>query len=224
MNYVIRPTSKDITHHGILGQKWGKRQGPPYPLDGSDHSAAEQKAGWKNSLDKKASRIAKKYDKKISRSKKYNDSISEARAKNRSRIESKYDKKISKIKNEIKSYDPNTSRGDRKIKALEEKKKAISDKKRAKIKDFDEGTKIISKSDDIYTGIIKDYKNMKIASVYDNDIRKSPKYKDIKLKYMNQVASDIMYYGQPGTTLNYANDIANQRHKYTTKSTNISYK
>lgn len=53
MNYVIKPTENDIQHHGILGQKWGKRQGPPYPLDGSDHSAAEKKAGWKKSLDGK---------------------------------------------------------------------------------------------------------------------------------------------------------------------------
>ena len=33
-----------IAHHGILGQKWGKRNGPPYPLSPSDHSAAEKKA------------------------------------------------------------------------------------------------------------------------------------------------------------------------------------
>lgn len=52
MNYTIKSTENDIQHHGILGQKWGKRQGPPYPLDGSDHSAAEKKAGWKKSLDK----------------------------------------------------------------------------------------------------------------------------------------------------------------------------
>ena len=37
--YVITPTNGDIQHHGILGQKWGRRNGPPYPLDGSDHSA-----------------------------------------------------------------------------------------------------------------------------------------------------------------------------------------
>ena len=36
-------TSK-LKHHGILGQKWGKRNGPPYPLDAEDHSAAEKKA------------------------------------------------------------------------------------------------------------------------------------------------------------------------------------
>lgn len=33
-----------IQHHGILGQKWGKRNGPPYPINPGDHSAAEKKA------------------------------------------------------------------------------------------------------------------------------------------------------------------------------------
>lgn len=44
---------EDLEHHGILGQKWGKRNGPPYPLDAGDHSAAEKKAGWRKSLDDK---------------------------------------------------------------------------------------------------------------------------------------------------------------------------
>lgn len=43
--------SYHLAHHGILGQKWGKQNGPPYPLGASDHSAAEKKAGWKQSLD-----------------------------------------------------------------------------------------------------------------------------------------------------------------------------
>ena len=33
-----------LAHHGIKGMRWGKRNGPPYPLDPSDHSAAEKKA------------------------------------------------------------------------------------------------------------------------------------------------------------------------------------
>lgn len=49
MYYVIYKNS-ELCHHGILGQKWGKRQGPPYPLDASDHSSAEKKAGWRKSL------------------------------------------------------------------------------------------------------------------------------------------------------------------------------
>lgn len=33
-----------LCHHGIKGQKWGKRNGPPYPISPGDHSAAEKKA------------------------------------------------------------------------------------------------------------------------------------------------------------------------------------
>lgn len=48
---MMADVGKDyLEHHGILGQKWGKRNGPPYPLDGSDHSASEKKAGWTKSL------------------------------------------------------------------------------------------------------------------------------------------------------------------------------
>lgn len=41
-----------LAHHGIRGQKWGVRNGPPYPLGEKDHSASEKKAGWQKSLDK----------------------------------------------------------------------------------------------------------------------------------------------------------------------------
>ena len=39
-----------LYHHGIAGQKWGKRNGPPYPLKPNAHSPSEKKAGWKSSL------------------------------------------------------------------------------------------------------------------------------------------------------------------------------
>ncbi len=33
-----------LAHHGIPGQKWGKKNGPPYPLDEKKYSSAEKKA------------------------------------------------------------------------------------------------------------------------------------------------------------------------------------
>ena len=54
--------SNYLMHHGILGQKWGQQNGPPYPLDSNKHSASEKKAGWMKSLKEKSE--AKKKAKK----------------------------------------------------------------------------------------------------------------------------------------------------------------
>lgn len=44
-----------IAHHGRLGQKWGQRNGPPYPLyRKGNYSAAERKGGKKYPTDKMA--------------------------------------------------------------------------------------------------------------------------------------------------------------------------
>lgn len=53
----------ELYHHGILGQRWGKSNGPPYPLDYSDHSAAE-----KAHISKKDTKWATKNRKKITNS------------------------------------------------------------------------------------------------------------------------------------------------------------
>lgn len=46
MATYIKVTKNDyLMHHGIKGQKWGVRNGPPYPLKDGAHSAAEKKAG-----------------------------------------------------------------------------------------------------------------------------------------------------------------------------------
>lgn len=42
-----------LYHHGILGQRKGVKNGPPYPLSAQAHSSSEKKAGWRKTLDKK---------------------------------------------------------------------------------------------------------------------------------------------------------------------------
>ena len=53
-------SSNYLMHHGILGQRKGVRNGPPYPLDSDKHSATEKKAGWMKSLKEKSEAKKKK--------------------------------------------------------------------------------------------------------------------------------------------------------------------
>lgn len=45
MEYKI--VKNELSHHGIMGQKWGTRNGPPYPLGGGDYSAREKREIYK---------------------------------------------------------------------------------------------------------------------------------------------------------------------------------
>ena len=47
MDYYAIYGKEYLAHHGILGQKWGQRNGPPYPLNPEDHSKAEKEASKK---------------------------------------------------------------------------------------------------------------------------------------------------------------------------------
>ena len=61
----------ELYHHGILGMKWGDRNGPPYPLGSSAHSAREKKHGTKGWTEEaKAEAKKKSYKKKDAVSKK----------------------------------------------------------------------------------------------------------------------------------------------------------
>ena len=60
-----RVRDDELYHHGIKGQKWGKRNGPPYPLDAAAHSPSEKKAGWKKSLSARRARSADKTRKAV---------------------------------------------------------------------------------------------------------------------------------------------------------------
>ncbi len=49
-----------LAHHGILGQRWGQRNGPPYPLKGGDYTRTEWKA-LKKARKNKYSRYNKRH-------------------------------------------------------------------------------------------------------------------------------------------------------------------
>lgn len=53
-----------LVHHGIKGQKWGLRNGPPYPLGEGDHSAAEKKAA-QNDKHTGGSRVRNPHDRLV---------------------------------------------------------------------------------------------------------------------------------------------------------------
>ena len=61
MSYYAVTYSNSLSHHGIKGQKWGKKNGPPYPLDAEDHSASEKKAGWRDSLESTKENIKSRF-------------------------------------------------------------------------------------------------------------------------------------------------------------------
>lgn len=46
-NYSFHFKDDSISHHGIEGQQWGVRNGPPYPLGSGQHSRAEVRAAKK---------------------------------------------------------------------------------------------------------------------------------------------------------------------------------
>ena len=48
----MEPWREELYHHGINGQKWGVRNGPPYPLTLSAHSSKERRNNPKSTLSK----------------------------------------------------------------------------------------------------------------------------------------------------------------------------
>ena len=59
----------ELRHHGILNQKWGVRNGPPYPLGGGDYSKAEKQAIYKERKSKNSIYNKKHFDRVLSKEK-----------------------------------------------------------------------------------------------------------------------------------------------------------
>lgn len=71
MYYIRVPQGKpgpdELYHHGIQGMRWGRKNGPPYPLDYKSHSADEKRQNTKKELsaytDSKGEQSLKRYKK-----------------------------------------------------------------------------------------------------------------------------------------------------------------
>lgn len=50
-NTFYDPHTYFLAHHGIVGQKWGKRNGPPYPLNASTHNRVVKRGKKTGSFD-----------------------------------------------------------------------------------------------------------------------------------------------------------------------------
>lgn len=59
--------SNVLCHHGILGQQWGKRNGPPYPLGGGDYTKRETQEIYKARKKKNSIYNKKHFDTVIKR-------------------------------------------------------------------------------------------------------------------------------------------------------------
>ena len=55
----------ELCHYGILGQKWGVRNGPPYPLKGGDFSPSERRAKLKKHIGSNSVYNKRHFDKTI---------------------------------------------------------------------------------------------------------------------------------------------------------------
>ena len=166
-------------------------------------------------------RIERKFNKKLAKSEKYDAKILAKRDQNRGKIENKYGKKISRLQADIDSFKPITNGlKDNKgrdiltaqdvssiTKSLQSKIDALSQKRDAKIKDFDTGTEYVKAGFKAYNDVIKKARDAKVSAITNAGYNKSEEYRAAIKNYVTQRAND-RYYGVGMTKLQYTSMVA----------------
>lgn len=129
-NDLVYDSTDYLSHHGIQGQKWGKKNGPPYPLGSSDHSAAEKKAGWRKSLDNDGRSVSKRQLKKNIKAKKEDVDYAQ-RSLNQAEAQLKGDRLVAKMsKRKLKKLEAKGKADESKNKRIAEERQFLEDIKR----------------------------------------------------------------------------------------------
>ena len=240
MDYIIT-NSNELYHYGVKGMRWGVRKQPEYLSNGrarvasakanykaankqyskdynraynyssfhpisqfvGEKQKAESNKRWRQAItsatvankakrDYKAAKIDYKIEKKNAKYDEFANKILSNRETNREKISNKFDKKIARAKSA-------------------EVSNALKTKRDYKLKDFDEGTKLVTKGINHYKKVNSDYGKMKVAALNDRSIKKTAKYKEAGKRYSHQKFMDS--YGKAYTTLVYASEYATGKDK-----------
>lgn len=177
--------SDELWHHGILGQKHGKRNGPPYPLDSDDHSSKEKSAGWKESLNAKDTKarhkeLAKKYkdERKEMREAKKRKKAHDKNAKQAEKDAKRVNRSIEKDK-DYKSIKEARDKDDIQFKEWfkkNEKRYSQGDKRKA-IHDYYQETKSDNKYKEL-SAMAEKHLRKKMGKKYDQKIKDPYRYEE----------------------------------------------
>lgn len=152
----INDGAEYLEHHGILGMKWFKKNGPPYPLGSGDHSSAEKSAAkaagvsvgsdsGKGSIDnvKKSKPRSKSKPKVLTPEEKRQQAIDAAKSGDKKKITKNIDElttdelrdaaERARLKDQLKREDPSDKRLS---KADRDKQDAIRSGDKERIKQF----------------------------------------------------------------------------------------
>lgn len=119
--YGLKLYTDELQHHGIAGQKWGHRNGPPYPLGSSDKSSLERKLSKINSNQEKRQKKISKLEGKVE--------------KYKSKVPPRYFTAIGEHK--TKKYMVKTARAEGQLERLKKKDSKLTENEESKKKLYD---------------------------------------------------------------------------------------
>lgn len=206
----------ELYHHGIKGQKWGVRR--YQNADGSLTSAGKKRYITKENVGKavKSTRkfaINEGYKIQKHMSDKEDAETMASRKKNRQRIEDTYSDRVASKQKKLDRQNAKVAKQQAKADKTAAKIDALNQKKAERIKDFDEGTKLVKAGMDKYNKVLSDYRDARLTALEDRTYRKTPEFKSAVKNYVNQSMNDAYFGGTSYSKLVYSFQAADENKK-----------